>query len=358
MIRSSHSLLTVALLSAASLAGCADPGGPGAGQDRFDTRKVRGGVAAIERVNDSPVLRSFRTLGGQVASVNTAIRAGDGPASADRVARLVRDLAGTLAPTGGPATIPVIRSSILGKTLVYDPAAKKYVVAEGRTGAPSNGVRLVLYETGPDDQPNVAKEIGHADLTDERATSPTTAGLRLVVVSAGITHLDYRFDLTGSIGAATVTVAGFMSDGTERINFELVTTGQLFGRGGTVTLDAKLEVPGHDFKVAVKAVGTAGDDSAPGQIQLTVTAGSDVVAIDAKWSVGKVDASVRVNSQLFATIEGDPVNPVIKGAGGRELTAEELATLGSLFQFTEGIFALLAGLLAPAGALLLLGLGL
>ncbi len=342
----------VATMGLAVAAACSNPGSPDEQRVQFDAKKVRDGVATIEQVNANPVLRSFRWLGGQVPSTSAVPSTG-----ADRLVGLIRDIAGMVSPASGPAAIPVIRSSMLGKTMVYDAVAKKYVIAEGRTGAPSNGVRFVLYESGADGQPDVAKEIGYSDLTDEKAASATTAGLRFRVVSAGKTYLDYSFDLTGSIGAVTVTVKGFMSDGTERVNFDLATTGQLFGRGGTVTLDAKLDVPSQQFSVTAKIVGSAGEGQQPGQVELTVKAGADVLAINAKFAAGQVDAAVTVNAKVFATIKGDPANPVIKGEGGRELTADEMAALGKVFEFSKGIFELIGGLLAPAGALLLLGLG-
>lgn len=343
------SLVVIGLVAAA----CSNPGGPDANQEHFNTRRVREGVAVIEQVNSAPVLQSFRWLGGQVSSVNAVPASG----SADRLVGVVRDLAGLVSPTQSPALIPIIRSSMLGKTMVYDAAAKKYVVAPDRTGAPANGVRFVLYENDASGQPNPAKEIGSADLTDEKAASPTTAGLRLKVVSNEKTYLDYSFDLSGSIGAATVAVKGFLSDGTERVNFELTTTGQLFGRGGTVSLDAKIEVPSQKFTVTAKVVGQAGETQGMGQVDLTVNAGSDVLVINAKGTPSEVDAKVTVNGKLFATIKGSPQSPVIKGEGGRDLTADELAALQAVFGFAEGVFKLIGDLLAPAGALLLLGLG-
>ena len=68
---------------------------------------------------------------------------------------------------------------------------------------------------------------------------------------------------------------------------------------------------------------------------------------------GRRWASSRPN-----TVRGTSANPVIKGDGGRELTAEELTALGEVVKFAEGVFELIGGLLAPTGALLLIGLGL
>ncbi len=336
----------------AALAACSDSSGPGE-QGSFDSRRVKDGLATVEQVGASPVLKSFQALGGQLG----AAAAVPGISGTDRYLAAVQNIAGIVRPQTQAALVPIIRSSMLGKTLVYDPATKAYV-ASNRTGAPSNGVRFVLYQNDAENRPIVAQEIGTADLTDTKASSATSAGLRLVVTSNGKTYLDYSFDLSGTIAVAVVTVDGYMSDGTDRVDFKITTTGQLFGRGGTATIDAKLEVAAQQFKIAAKVKGPAGGGTGPTEIELTVTAGSDVVAVTSKDSGSSLDAKVTVNGNLFATVTGTSANPVIKGDGGRELTAEELAALGEVVKFAEGVFELIGGLLAPVGALLLIGLGL
>lgn len=332
---------------------CSNQTGPVGGQDKFPAQRVQDGLSVIDRVNAAPILESFRLLGGQIPGAAAS------SGNAARAIAIVRDLAGLAsAGVGGPAAIPVIRPGILGKTMVYDAAAKKYLVAEGRAGAPKNGVRFVLYEIDAAGQPNPVKETGYSDLTDEKAASSTTAGLRLRVASGTTTYLDYRFELSGSISAATVNVEGYLSDGTERVNFNLSTTGQLFGRGGTITITGKIEVPSKSFAIDAKVVGKAGESKGNGEFDLAVTAGSDVVEISAKGNANDVNATVKVNGKLFASIKGNPANPVIKGEGGRDLTTEELAALHSVYEFAEGAFKLIGDLLAPAAALLLIGLSL
>jgi hypothetical protein len=49
---------------------------------------------------------------------------------------------------------------------------------------------------------------------------------------------------------------------------------------------------------------------------------------------------------------------VIRGEGGRDLAADELAALGGIVQLAGGVLELVGSLLAPIGYLLLLGLGL
>jgi hypothetical protein len=257
----------------------------------------------------------------------------------------------------GTALIPVMRPSVLGKTFVYDASAQTYVPDGTRTGAPPNGVRFILYETAANGDPIPGREVGFADLTDERRASANTAGIRLVVVSGGVTYLSYSFDLAGSVDAATFDVRGFLSDGTERIEFAIRTSHQLFGRGGPATLDATLTVPQHDFVVTAKAAGTAGESDGDGEVDLTIRSGADEIDVDAQTVEGQLDATFTVNGQLLATATGDPKAPVIRGDGGRELTQEELQALGAIVGMADGLFRFIADLLAPAGVLLLIALG-
>ena len=343
---------TAVSAAALAVAGCSDSSGP---QDKgFDTRRVKDGVAVVEQVSAAPVLQSFRALGAEMGGSGIS-----GSPAAERLMGAIQDLGAlTLGNATGAQLVPVIRQGILGKTLVFDPAAGKYVVDPARAGAPANGVRFILYETVEGGQPNPAKEVGFADLTDEKAGAANAAGLRFRVVSGDEVYLDYNFEVSGSIGAAQVKIKGFMADEEERVNFEIATTGQLFGRGGTNTLDATLEVPSHNFKIVAKLSGPAGEAPGTSQVELRVTAGSDVLVINATSSPSEVDARITVNGKLFATAKGNPTNPVIRGEGGRELTADELQALGAIVKFAQGVFEVLVGLLAPAGALLLIGLGL
>jgi hypothetical protein len=248
---------------------------------------------------------------------------------------------------------------VYGSTYVYDAAANRYVPDPSRAGAPANGVRFILYETDEaTGRPIVGQEVGYADLRDTRASAENTLGLSFEVVAGGVTHLKYDFDLNGSIGAATFGVKGYLSDGTERVDFDITTSGQLFGRGGTTTVDGKISVPSHDFEVTTRLVGTAGDESGDGQVELTVRSGTDVIEVTATTTGGQIQARFTVNGQLLATATGDAENPVIRGDGGRELTEPEMHALGAIVGFADGVFKLLGGLLEPAGGLLLIALGL
>jgi hypothetical protein len=83
-----------------------------------------------------------------------------------------------------------------------------------------------------------------------------------------------------------------------------------------------------------------------------------VIVVKSHAAAGQVDVTVTVNGKVLATATGDAANPVLKGEGGRDLTADELAALGQIVAFGDGVFKLFGGLLAPAGALLGLAIGL
>jgi len=345
--------LVLTLMGCLGLAGCSD--GTAARPGRFNAARVEAGVAAVERAAASPVLGSLQAVARVTGDVSASRRTVGGAQWDSAVSDAVRRIA-AVTTDAGAALIPVMRPSVLGRTFVYDPATRTYVPDGARTGAPPNGVRFVLYETANGD-PIPGREVGYADLTDERRSSATAAGIRLVVVSRGVTHLDYSFDLAGSLDAATFEVRGFLSDGTERIDFTVTTAHQLFGRGGAATLDATLAVPRHGFTVTAKAEGVAGESNGDGEIDLTIASGADRIEVEARTIEGRLDATFTVNGQLLATATGDPRAPEIRAESGRELTNEERHALGAIVSMAQSLFAFVSDLLEPAGVLLLIALG-
>ena len=346
--------VTMVALLGAGLAACSDGTGPTT-DGSFDAARVETSVAAVEQVGSTPAIASFMALASHLGSVSAAVPALEGRATS-RFLDAVRRISRVTVPAGA-AMVPVIKPSSLGRTYVYDPETRSYVVDPSRSDAPAGGVRFILYQLSAAGEPASDQPIGHADLTDVGAAEPDAAGLSLEVVANGITCLSYRFDLSGSIGGASVHVNGFMSDGTDRVNFDIVTTGQLFGQGGTATVDATLEVPGHDFQVAVSVSGPAGQAGGDGHLELQVSSGEDEIDVVADVASNQLEATFTVNGTLLATATGDPEHPVIQGEGGRELTVEEKTALGAIVGFADGVFGLIGDLLAPAGVLLLLALG-
>jgi hypothetical protein len=339
------------LASAGAIAACSDGTGPNDGA--FDAQSVQSGLAVIERAANAQVLGSLRAVSRSLGDVGASAAQQSWSPGLEQA---VMTLSAAASQTGS-ALIPVMRSSVLGKTFVWDPSVKKYVPDPARTGAPSNGVRFILYDVDPNENPLAGSEIGYADLTDERRSSASTAGIRLEVVTGGVIRLAYSFDLTGSLESAKFDVFGYITDGSDRLDFSIKTSQQLFGRGGKATLEAKLVVAQEDLEVTAKVAGNAGEEDGDGEVDLTIRSKLDEIVVDAETVRGELEATFTVNGQLLATATGNPKSPVLRGDGGRDLTDEETQAIGAIVEMAGGVFTFVSELLQPAGVLLLIALG-
>src|SRR3989454_10375484 len=107
-------------------------------------------------------------------------------------------------------------------------------------GAPSNGVRFILYALDLAGQPIAAQPIGYADLMDE--SSGNTQTLHVLVVGTTtdppVTYLDYAVSVTLGVGTATAAVVGFITDGIERLDFNAA----IGENSGSATFDIRFDV--------------------------------------------------------------------------------------------------------------------
>lgn len=326
-------------------------------QNQFDAAKVSANVATIERVAATPIIDAWAHLAdflGSTARTSPGLAPQNG---ATRLITTIRRLASTTGADRGVFLVPVIRTGVLGTTYVYDATTQQYVADPNRNGAPANGVRFVLYETAANGAIMPATEIGHADLIDEKAASTSSAGLRFEVVSGTTTVLDYAFEIGGSFVSPTIDITGYISDGTDRVNFDLATHAPAWETAGPFELEAELTVPSTGFTVHASLSGTALPEPSS-NVELTLDSGTDKLEVSAATEQGQIDATVKVNGAVFATVQGPASNPTIAGEGGRDLTQDEWSALAKVVEFTDGVFALLGRLLAPAGVLLAIALGL
>ena len=346
--------IVAATAGAGLLSACADSTAPNA--SRFDGKRVEAGVAAVEKVAASSALSSVQMLarfGGDLGAASSQLASPELSPGLGQAVRVITQSA----VDAGTFLVPVMRPSVLGKTFVYDATQKKYIISPTRTGAPANGVRFVLYDETPSGDPIVGREIGYADLTDEKRTSPNVASVKLVAVTGGITRLSYSFDLAVAGALPSISVQGYMVDGDDRLDFT-VSAGSTMLVGGKATVQATITAPKQGFSVTAKLTGIAGQDLGDGDIDLTISSATDKIVVDAAVVSGNLDATFTVNGKLFARATGNPKSPDIRGEGGRALTEEELRGLGRIVDMSHAIFKFVEELVAPAGKLLLFALGL
>src|SRR6266516_4057854 len=107
-------------------------------------------------------------------------------------------------------------------------------------GAPSNGVRFILYALDLAGQPIATQPIGRADFMDE--SSGNTQTLHVLVVGTTtdppVTYLDYAVSVTAGASTANVAVVGFITDGIERLDFNAA----IGETSGSATFDIRFDV--------------------------------------------------------------------------------------------------------------------
>jgi hypothetical protein len=248
-------------------------------------------------------------------------------------------------------TIPLISNENLGKTFVYDAASHQWVVDAARTGAPANGVRFITYEPNGA-EPDPTKPIGHADLID---LGNTTAGisLRLVVVEGTLTILDYSTTLEGVEGSGRVTVAGYLQNTRDKLDFNIDVRGQNLDGVERADVTFDLGIAARAFRVLgdVEAVKQNGIES--GTVDLSVHHGAASFTVDFANQAGTMSGDIDLNGSPFALVSGPAGAPVFKKPDGSNITGAEALVLWRIGDVTEDVFDLFEDLIDPIGELVL-----
>ena len=350
-------LAAVAL--AALAAGCGkDSSGPD--DSPFDPAGTSSDLSAVNAAFDSPAMLAFDaasdeislTTGGSAALAlqarPTAALATGGKASAMRYAgALAKALTRGTRPSLAVAAA-AIPPDLLGTTFVYDVNVQHYAASD-LTGAPANGVRFLLYAvnpvTGVPTEP--LTEVGYVDVVTSQTS--TSASVNIVVVSDNQTYLDYSAKVTAnSASSGTVNVSGYVTNGHDRVNFDL--DNHLTFGDDTLGLDMDyvLTVPTRGgFRIDLEASVTASDvtDNSTVTLDLTAQGQHGTVRITGSETNGTGTFQVKVNGALFATIDVTADGqPVVTGKDGDALTAEEEAALEDVFSMFGGGLAFFLGL--------------
>lgn len=257
----------------------------------------------------------------------------------------------------GSGSDPILPSSLLGKTFEWSDEFLKYVINDLLTGAPSNGVRFLLYPIDPITRqpvgPTAGTDIGYLDLTDEGGVSTTRLGL--VAVTGGVTRVDYFIDVsftsTATDLSVTIAAVGFVSDGTTVVEFDLAEAVAFDLLTESISLDLlfSVEVPAEDVSVTLDMTidVTGAEQLETASVVLTVSDGGDSVVLDATSGIDdSIDGTISYNGTVVVTVSGTGDNPVFVLTDGTELTADDVEALvdfldlfDDLFDFAENIFA-------------------
>lgn len=353
---------TLAASLAASLlvlgvAGCGDDG-PTGPRTPFDPEAAAQAAAEMEsRLDaDSDVMQSLRlvapALEAQTGAVVQLLPGGPGAVPRPRDAETLAGASFSM------ALEPIFPTELLGRTFEWDETLGRYALSE-RTGAPSNGVRFVLYAVDPfTGTPAIPlNEVGVLDLTDEGGASTTRLGVR--AETGGVVRLDYTvaatYSLSGSAIQATATGAGFLSDGTHTLDFDLAQTVTYDTTAETMDVDLAydLEMADEGVRVTIEAssgIDLAAPESVALDLAMTIVDGGNVTvftgAVDA---TDAIDGAVTHNGETVALIGGTASAPTFTDGSGDPLTAAEVAALGDVFDLVDDVFDFVEAVFEPFG---------
>jgi hypothetical protein len=369
-----------ALAAVASLVlGLAACGGDSTGPaGQLDPQATQQSVEQLSAAFSAPSVVSFAGASsaiGEVLGPSLAVTDALGvlaePTNDSRVVRFGRKQLSHLqsAAVADGARMSQIATGLLGRTLEWSTQQGRYVISEvppaGLPAVPANGVRFLLYAWNPITERPVEplNRIGYADLIETTGSAGRT--YRLVVVGGSTTFLDYSagYAFSQSQNSATVTIAGFVTNGTDRANFDLV-SGVSQANNGSVTLDYEVEVPSRgvslDYLVSLRNLSApSGDEQIvldlrlAGNGQSLQFAGTLTAAQASGISTDVVDGAVgtltvRVNGGVFATITlAGTREPVIVNAQGQPLSRREQTALLTVFGLIAEGFDFIEDLLDP-----------
>jgi len=345
----SRSVAAAALLAFA--AGCS--GDSTAPDAPFDASGTSADVAAIDESFDAPALEAYSAASAEISlvvggAISAAVRAAPTAAIANTgtagALRYAASLAKIYSVGGVRPSLSTAAASIpaeyVGVTFVYDVDTDTYVASD-LSGAPGTGVRFLLYAVNPVTSLPIEPlvEIGYADFTVTETAS--SASVHAIVVSGGVTYLDYAVSLSGGASSLSLDITGYATNGTDRVNFNLGTglTGSQ-AQGAAIAIDYLLTLPTRGgFRMEIEA-GTSGifTENTVTTLDLTARGDHGTVNISGTETNGAGTFDVDVNGDLFATITltGD-APPTIVGADGQPLSqAEQDAMWAIWYVFAQG----------------------
>lgn len=331
--------LWLAAGSALVLAACGD----GNDSAPFNATGTSSDMNAVSATFSSPAMASLGWAAGgidvvfgapmvssSIGAIQTAAPASRNLAASAR--RLVHSATAFNGRTTTSVALAVIPVEVLGKTFEYNSGTGQYE-ATARTGAPTNGVRFILYAVNPITHVPVEPltEAGYADVLDE--STATVNSVRLQLVSGGVTYLDYG--VTGSSTAATghVLVDGYATDGTTRVNFNLDNSFSDVANG-SAAFDYSLEAPSIEVALHyIVGLSQLSTPAAVADVDATVTGPHGDVGIEGQLVEGAGELTANVNGAAFAivTLGIDSEVTSVTKPDGSALTVPEYGALAAIW---------------------------
>ena len=338
------------LFALAGLAACDDSTGPGAD---FDAVASADAMVTMVATGEelAPAFGSLQAAGDLFAGDGAAMLVASGPAlDAEATRRYVE----------APRTLAFFPSNYLGVTFAYSAAEGAYVPTEA-AGAPADGIRILYYAVDPfTHEPQAGSPLGHIDLRDLSGATSNRLAVKVVNTAgaAPVTLADYYVNVAwtfdgGAVGAETRS-EGYLSDGAERLDFDLSQAVMLSETAVRFTQDYAMSLAGGELSVRYLAeLEGIPESQDEGTLSMTATvthqgqAAVFDVAATADALDGTVSYGVGGSSVVVATIGGTPDAPTFTDAAGNPVDPAELEALGVIFGALNALFEVAAGVFGP-----------
>lgn len=347
-----------------------DPIGP---RSLADPQATTAQLAALDNLFDVEALNSFTALSGNIspaaaprlAGMRAALQASNPldrsgalrPYSQDiKQAQVLRQLLPALAEAA------IIPPELRGKTFEWNLTTDQYE-ATARTGAPSDGVRFILYAidplTGFPADPLV--EVGYVELIDQSTSTTSKLLVRVAGVGGMPVYVQYTITISATLVSGRIAAAGYITNGAgapDTLRFEGVVSVSATQTSATVTQDVSFDVNSQDLHIRLVERVTLTETTITLRLNFRFEHGEEVVTLAAVFDVDQVgqtatgSVTVRVNGGLFATCTAD-IGPsslvvVCEGADADGLNADEEVALQAIANAVANVTEIFGGLFSPA----------
>lgn len=337
----------VMVLLGLSMTACDDAVAPGGDFDAASAAQAM--ESMVSAVDTAELEHAF----GSLEAASTVLDGGVAALAADPVS----PAPATLQAVDPAVSADVLPPEILGTTYAWSEAEMAYVPTEGGA-APEDGIRVIYYAIDPvSGQPaSPLNELGYVELRDLSTTASDRLGVKVVSTSgdAGTLadyYLDLSFTLTQSSFTFDVSSMGYLSNGTDQLNFDVAHGLSATETEITITQSYSLDLEGTDNAVSYSATLTGdpqsqGEESGTMQATAVITDGTQTVELVVSWAGTTLDGTLYHNTDPVVLISGTLDEPQFAGPDGEPLTEEQLAALqslwesiGEMFDFVENLFA-------------------
>src|SRR5689334_8547939 len=333
-----------------TLAVAACSGGNSSGPSEFNPQGTTADLSAAQSAFQSQQASSFAVLSPSISAVlngSAVVKSSALAVRGSNAARSARELA-AIVPKGGvvQAAVMAIPQQYLGTTFVWDTGTVGYV-ASNLTGAPSAGVRFLLYAVDPVTLQPVEPlvETGYVDVTDHGTASAVDVNVK--VVEGNVVYLNYDVTAQPTTSGGIVHIDGFASDGSTLANFELAITLTETTNSETLAYTYRVNVPSRHLTLTWALNMTSVNQADfTATLDFVANGPNGTVRLTGSYGASLQTLAIRVNGADFATVDLSGSEPVITGADGQALSSDDEASMQAIVEFYENSGGMLDGLMA------------